>query len=459
MIDRGRGVGLDPEVAWSPWEPTESDPWDLAKVGHLHRRAGFGGSWDRLSRDLERGPEESVESLIQGESTSLDGYSSADFDDFMARMGRTMSGGDLRQIQKIWLYRLIHTHHPLRERMTLFWHDHFATSNEKVSDPDLMSRQNRLLRRYALGSFADLLVRMGRDPAMLIYLDASTNRKAQPNENYAREVMELFSLGLGNYTERDIQEAARAFTGTFVINKRYRRIPGQHDDGLKKILGQSADFDDLGVVRLLLDQPACGRFLCTKFVRAFVNELDPLPDGFVEPLAASLREANYDITVPIRIILRSRFFYDATNRRRRIKSPVDLVIGTIRSLEVVQPTVELDPLAESIALMGQELYAPPNVSGWDGGRSWINTTRMLARTNFVLGLLSNEDDAFGGRFDPEALSDSHGFDCRDEACQFFRDLLVQVGTSEVDHHSTEKSDRTLSEDLAAILSSPIYQLA
>ena len=292
---------------------------------------------------------------------------------------------------------MIFTGHPLRERMTLFWHNHFATSQTKVENAGLMQRQNNLLRTHALGDFKALLTAIGKDPAMLIWLDSTANRKAHPNENYAREVMELFTLGRGHYSEKDVQEAARAFTGWFVVRDRFREVPAQHDDGEKTVLGHTGKLRGDDLPPILLAQPACAEFLCGKLVREFISDVDPMPAPLIAPLAQGFRESGYDIRVPVETILRSNLFFSPEIRRRRVKSPVEFAIGTVRALEVLKPTVQADALAESCARMGQSLYAPPSVAGWEGGAAWANSTTMLSRANFALALLSGEDDALGKR--------------------------------------------------------------
>ena len=437
----------DPARAWAPFEPCRDDPWDRPRVAHLHRRAGFAAPWATLERDLRDGPEASVERLLHGEATTADGKPAAEFAPLMDEMGRQLApGATLARLQGIWLYRMIFTPHPLRERMTLFWHNHFATSNLKVQNTALMQRQNDLLRAHALGDFQALLAAIGRDPAMLIWLDSTANRKAKPNENYAREVMELFTLGRGHYTEKDIQEAARAFTGWFVVRDRFQEVPAQHDDGEKSILGRSGKFDGGDLPRILLEQPACAEFLCAKLVRAFITEVDPVTPALIAPLARSFRDSGHDIKAVVRLILRSNLFHDPGIRRRRVKSPVEFAIGTIRALEVLKPTVPADALADACGRMGQNLYAPPSVAGWDGGPAWANSTTMLTRANFVIALLADK-----GRCDVEKLAKRHG-----SPPTFLIDLLVQDG---FDRKLREKVAGTLKERGAQVLTSPEYQLS
>ena len=449
-----------PDRAWEAYEPTAAAPWDRARVAHLHRRAGFAASWAILERDLHDGPTASVDRLVDGESEALDGTPAAAFDRMLDAMAdRLGASGPLTGAQGVWLYRMIHTPDPLRERLTLFWHDHFATSNAKVNNPSLLQRQVALLRTHALGAFGPLLAAIGKDPAMLIWLDATVNRKAHPNENYAREVMELFALGRGRYTERDIQEAARALTGRHVIGDRVREVPGQHDGGTKLILGHSGAFEGDDLPAILLDQPACAEFLCGKLFRLFVSEVDEPSPALIAPLARALRDSDYQIRVPVEIILRSRLFHDPEVRRRRVKGPVELAVGMIRALEVVRPTVSTRAMAEACTRMGQSLYAPPSVAGWADGPAWINTTTTLARTNLALALLSGSDDPFGKRLDPAALARDH----ERPPAEFYADLLIQdafgpeVRSRLLD--SVSKASDPAREAATLVLTAPEFQLA
>ena len=222
--------------------------------------------------------------------------------------------------------------HPLREKLTLFWHNHFATSLAKVQDPVLMFRQNGLLREHALGRFGPLLQAISRDPAMLVWLDSNSNVKGKPNENYARELMELFSLGVGNYTEKDIREAARAFTGWRTDGTGFAFDARLHDGGTKTVLGQTGTWDGGDVVRIVLEQPAAARFLVRKLYRYLVSETATPPDALLEPLCESFRQSDYDIAGLVRTILASRHFYSAHAFRQRIKGPVEYVLGAVQAV-------------------------------------------------------------------------------------------------------------------------------
>ena len=458
----------DPTWAWKPFEPTTARPWDAQSVAHLHRRAGFAASWAVLNRDLLEGPAASIDRLLIGEAKGVDGTPAAELESTLYAMTTQLGpSADLTRIQSIWLYRMIFTPHPLRERMTLFWHNHFATSDAKVQNPGLMLRQNALLRSQALGDFQSLVSTIGKDPAMLIWLDSTINKKARPNENYAREVMELFTLGRGRYTEKDIQEAARAFTGWFVVRDQFQEVERQHDDGVKTVLSHRGQWDGDDIPGILLDQPACAEFICRKLFRHFVSETATPSDGLIAPLARSFRKSGYQIRVPVATILRSNLFFDPGVRRRRVKSPVEFAVGTIRALEIVNPTVQSAALAEACGRMGQSLFAPPSVAGWDGGPGWINSTAMLARANLALGLLSDQNEPLGGRCNPWALADRHGNGRRESLAGFFIELLAAGALEPRARQQIEKAatNKSLPDDAAArevarlILTAPEYQLA
>jgi len=280
-----------------------------------------------------------------------------------------------------WLEEMLATPSPLTERMTLFWHNHFVSGQPKVRVSRLMYRQNVLLRTHATGNFGTLLHAIGKDPAMLVYLDSVQNRKGAPNENFSREVMELFTLGEGHYTEQDVKEAARAFTGWSLDRDTLAYVfrPRVHDDGTKTVFGKSGRFDGDAVLDLLLARPETAQYVTAKLWREFVSP-DPDP-AEVARIAARFRESNYDIKAALREVLLCDAFYAAQNRGVLVKSPTELVVGTLRSLGL-QPDRKL-PFALAAAGMGQNLMSPPNVKGWPGGESWINTATLLARKQFV----------------------------------------------------------------------------
>jgi uncharacterized protein (DUF1800 family) len=285
------------------------------------------------------------------------------------------------ELRAWWLGEMLATTSPLTERMTLFWHNHFATSQQKVKLGQLMYRQNALLRREALGNFGTLLHAVAKDPAMLVYLDNARSRREAPNENFAREVMELFTLGVGHYGEKDVKEAARAFTGWSLDRDTgaYRYRPFFHDGGEKTVLGVSGRLDGDQVLDILLARPETARLIARKLWLEFVS---PAPDeAVVERWAEVFRGAHYEIKPLIRAILLSDAFWAPQNRATLVKSPVDLVAGTLRTFGI-RPD-DLRPAAVACAAFGQNLFSPPNVKGWPGGDAWIDSATLLGRKQFV----------------------------------------------------------------------------
>ncbi len=285
------------------------------------------------------------------------------------------------ELRAWWTAEMLSTASPFTEKMTLFWHNHFATSQAKVRVARAMYQQNALFRQYALGNFGALLREVSKDPAMLIYLDGVQNRKGMPNENFAREVMELFTLGEGNYSESDIKEVARAFTGWSVDADagefRFRRA--QHDDGEKTIFGKSGRFNGDDVVTLLLKNNKTAEFITRKLWNEFVSP--NVDENELQVLASVFRDGGYELKPVMRAMLLSKAFWAPTNRAVLVKSPAELVVGSLRQFrfEVEDPA----PFAVIMRQLGQDLFGPPNVKGWPGGEAWLNTTTLLARKGFL----------------------------------------------------------------------------
>lgn len=281
-----------------------------------------------------------------------------------------------------WYQELLATPSPLTERMMLFWHNHFTSSVKKVKWPALLYRQNVLLRRHALGSFRDMLFQIAEDPAMMLYLDTQTNRKDHPNENFARELFELFTLGEGQYSEQDIKEAARAFTGWHVALRHgggvtFHRL--QHDGGVKRILGRSGTFGGDDVLAILLEHPQCAVYLTNKLWMEFVSaESDSLE---IERLASIFRNNRYQVKPLLRELLLSPHFWAMENRGTLVKSPVELLVGTARMFQF--PVKDTEAFAKYGKRLGQDLFDPPNVKGWPGGTRWITSTTLLARWQWL----------------------------------------------------------------------------
>ena len=288
-----------------------------------------------------------------------------------------------------WLQEMVATPSPLTEKMVLFWHNHFVSSQQKVRQPQYLYRQNLLLREHALGNFGAFLHAIARDPAMVIYLDSASNRKGQPNENFAREVMELFTLGEGHYTEHDVKEAARAFTGWSIdpASGAFQFRSGAHDNGFKTVLGNSGNLDGDTVLNILLARPQTAEFIVSKLWREFVS---PMPDAAeVRRIASVFRDSGYNIREALRALLMSDAFYAPSNRAVLVKSPVDLVVGTLRQFQF--SVGDAPPFALVVAQLGQNLFSPPNVKGWPGGEAWITSTTLLGRKQFLERLFAAQD--------------------------------------------------------------------
>lgn len=433
----------------SAYSPDARRPWTPARAAHLLRRAGFCPSEAEIRRAVDDGLAATVDRLVNSPEDS------AEHDDLDVMGSRLGAADNIDRLRAWWLQRMTLTTRPLVMRMSVFWHDHFATSNAKVQSAPMMLAQLRSIEQHALGNFGDLLLAMSRDPAMIVWLDATDNVKGRPNENFAREIFELFSLGIGNYTETDIKEAARAFTGWSQRHGRFVYSSLAHDDGPKTIFGETGNFGGEDVVALCLRQPACSRFLATKLLDEFVT---PYPDDrLVEALAQRLRENEFDVGETMRALLMSEAMFDEQHLRARIKSPVELSVGLVRSLELRPPAIAL---ADGVSQMGQRLLEPASVKGWDGGRSWINATTMLVRMN--AGIVATEPNG-PARFEPPRLIDQYELDDREAIIAYAADValdghLPPALNGRIDDMDDE-DEALLARALRVLVTSPEYQLA
>ena len=378
---------IDPQSAWAAYEPATKTPWTRRLVAHLYRRAGFGADGAELDAAVKAGPTATIDRLCNPPPPTAEFQSTSDM---LAE--RTVAGGNPQQLAAWWLYRMFNTADPLLEKLTLFWHGHFASSVVKVTNAQMMFDQNQLLRQHARGKFEEMVRAISRDPAMLVYLDSTTNRRIHPNENYARELMELFTLGVGNYSEDDIKQMARAFTGWEVRGDHFNFDPIQHDIAAKTFLGHSGNFDGNDAIHIVLEQPAASRFIARKLVRYFVFDEPPAPDLLIEPLAEELRSNGFDIGAIVRRIISSNLFFSENAIGKKIRSPVEFVVGLLKPLDGMTSLVRL---AQATADLGQTLFAPPNVKGWDGGRTWINSSTLLGRANIAGQILTAAETHFG----------------------------------------------------------------
>ncbi len=436
---------------WRPWQATERTPWNLRRVAHLHRRAGFAASWSELQRDLHDGAEVAVERLLAGPSqtgpTEFDQLSSTIHD-------AAIESGNINRLKAWWLHRMVMTPAPLVERLTLVWHNHFATSSAKVSNVRLMGNQNAAFRELAMAQFGRLLRRVAKDPALLQWLDADANRKEHPNENLAREIMELFTLGEGNYSEEDVKAAARALTGWSVNKGEFRSYTKYHDAEDKTIFGETGAWNGDDLLRMLVDHTATSRRIAFRICEMLMGEGITTDDQITE-LAEGLRERELDVPWAIGTALRSEAFFSEQNIGSRVTSPAEFIVGAVRSLEMTNPPPSTLVLAEVTATLGQDLFNPPNVFGWPGGRSWLTSRSMIARANFAAALVSGRLRSPAQPFDAVALAGSYGFTNSRDIASFYSQLLL--GQTNVPDHLqriTENSNRLV----ATLLASPAAQL-
>jgi uncharacterized protein (DUF1800 family) len=383
---------IDADWAWSEYVPDAANPWTRSKAAHLFRRAGFAATSEQLDEAAANGPQHAVSQLMDT-ATEPPHYQQQ----IESLASASLASGDVHNLSAWWAYRMLTTPDQLQEKLTLFWHGHFATSAAKVTDGKLMLAQNQLLREFALGDFSQLALEISQDPAMLIYLDSATNRKAHPNENFAREIMELFVLGEGNYSETDIRELARCFTGWEIKRDKFRFNRYQHDFDQKTILGRTGKFSGEEGVEIVVQQRAAPLFLAGKLVRFFV--MDELQnEALLQPLAETMTNSGMLIKPLVRKILSSQLFFSPHAIGRKIRSPVEFAIGFLRATAGSTDTYEL---AAALELLGQGLFYPPSVKGWDGGRTWINSSTLLGRSNLIHKLLTSDKT----RFDKTTLAD------------------------------------------------------
>ncbi len=383
--------------------------WTWEAAAHLLNRAGFGGNPAVIDQFARLTPAAAVDRLLtfpaEPDGTPPPAWAKPDPDRaarFRAYRQATpeerkalqkernqQQRRQMLELQHWWLQRMAADDHPLREKLTLFWHGHFATSVQKVKDPYLMWRQNDLFRRHGIGPWRTLLTEVTRDPAMLIWLDQAQSRPNHPNENYARELMELFALGEGNYSERDVTEAARALTGLTLDREKMEPVDRRrlHDAGTKTVLGKSGPLNAGDLLDLIAAHPQSARFITAKLWTFFAGT--PPGSGLNAALAAEFSRHGGEFRPMLRTLFLSEEFHSPSVVRQQIKSPVQLLVQACRQLERPLPP---SPICVQIQRqLGQELFQPPNVKGWDGGAAWINTNTLLNRHNLALLLVTGEN--------------------------------------------------------------------
>ena len=387
-------------------EQLPGNQWNTATAAHLMNRAGFGGNPEAIGNlhalglgravswflDYERIPDDTpapdwahpdpgMAERKQAIRKAADPETRRMLDQQMYQE----ENAEMADLRYWWLRRMALGPRPFQEKMTLFWHGHFATSFEKVRNPYFLWLQNDTLRQNATGNFSQLLTAVAEDPAMLVYLDGAQSHKDHPNENFAREVMELFTLGEGNYTEQDIQQAARAYTGWGLSHDQtqYQYHPGNHDENAKTVFGQTGNYSGEDVLNMICAKPECSRFIAERLWRFFVQ--DNPPPASVQALADVLHQSGMDLHHTMGVLFRSREFYSQAAIRAQIKSPVQWLIAAAHQLQAPLPTQPMSLVI--LRQLGQELFQPPNVKGWDGGIAWITTNNLLDRYNYAAALV------------------------------------------------------------------------
>jgi uncharacterized protein (DUF1800 family) len=431
----GSDAGAGP-AAWvddlSPIAPTD---WSYSRAAHLIERAGFGGTPEQIQRLASMTPQQVVDALVDYEAVDARNFKPFDesgiwdpgMDPFppsraeAVRRARehgealgekVLPVGAKRRLQPVvdkffysltanqietqrlglwWANRMLSSPRPLEEKLTLFWHGHFASSEGKIRDYRMMLRQNVMFRERASGQLRDLLVSILKDPAMLVYLDNGENVKKHPNENFGRELLELFTLGVGNYTEHDIREASRAFTGWTNDVLTFRFDAEQHDFGEKEFLGRKGNFNGEDIIDIILAQPVAGEFVAGKLYRFFVR--DEITGSTRTALGRTFRDSGYQMKPLLKRIFLSKDFYSPAAYATQIKSPVQLVVSTYKKMGLTEvPTIP--DFGRMTSGLGQALFNPPNVAGWAGGRSWITPATLLQRGNFFRDVLFPDVKSF-----------------------------------------------------------------
>ena len=379
---------------------------EIALMAHLMRRAGFGATRDELEALVEQGYEETVEQLVN----PVDRPPADHYLLYRYHPITEVPGGAPLPGQANWLFNMVNTERPLEEKIALFWHHLFATGNAKVDNCNHLLQQISMFREHGMGSYRDLLVQLAKNPAMIFWLDNNENHRHAPNENWGRELLELFSMGVGNYTEDDVYECSRAFTGWTIAAKMprfpYGRFPwlfeyrsDDHDYTEKTFLGETGRFNGEDIIDIIVRQPACPRFIARHLYNFFVADEPQVPAWNIEEprdpeairtLSDALVESGFEIRPVLRILFNSDFFKEAAYKK--MKSPVEVVVGTLKFTQDLQgPDPRLESVSKQPGYMGQDILDPPSVEGWHTGKEWINSGALVNRVNFVAERVGNTD--------------------------------------------------------------------
>ena len=474
---------------------------DMELMAHLMRRAGFGTTRDELEACVAKGYEATVEALLDpGDPENLP-------DDLVRRYHVDQS--EMRRVESAgayWLYRMVTTKNPLEEKVALFWHGIFATGYSKLNQARSLLYQIDMLRRHGTGNFDNLLTELSKDPAMIVWLDNNENHKGAINENFGRELLELFSMGVGNYTEDDIKECARAFTGWTLGNAEYMAVraaddsiwpygriawhfeyrPEDHDDGEKTFLGETGRFNGEDIIEIICKQRATARFISRHLYHYFVADEPPVPSWpykpprdpeAIEALSEAYLESEYDIKHMLRVLFNSDFFKSEGARQARVKGPVEFLVGGIRLAGSYRaPTFGVENIAQQTLYMGQGLLQPPSVEGWHEGPEWINSGALVERVNFIASELGNVElpgvraiidrlaTRNGGTLSPEEVVDGclelmGEISVAEETRATLVEHVARRGELDLrDHQRSDESEHRIGEVLGLIASTREFQL-
>ena len=471
---------------------------DFKLMSHLMRRAGFSSTKEDIENKLAIGYEASVEELLNP-STKTDGIDDATLRRYHPDQA---ASHDSTSVGSYWLYRLISTNSPLQEKIGLFWHNIFATGYAKVTNGKPLTDQIAMFRKYGMGKLDDLLLQLSKDPAMIIWLDNMDNHKGAINENYGRELLELFSMGVGNYTEDDIKECSRAFTGWTIANVdytkqlavrnsiwpygklawRYEYDDDDHDSEIKTFLGEKGDFNGGDIINIICKQPSTARFISRHLYHFFVADEPPVPSWpYVEPqdmaaikiLEQAYFDSNHNIEEMLRTLFNSDFFKSELNYYKKIKSPTELVVQILRITEEFDnPKFELSTRNSQIAYMGQQLLNPPSVEGWHQGLEWIETGSITERVNFCVQQMSDLSNPGISKMSDTLLSNDinimtpkniiqniinelGGLDISDETRETLEKFADEIGLLNIENNP--KIKETMATMLGMISSVPEFQ--
>lgn len=447
--------GDEPVKLPASLSPLPAADWTEAHAQHLLALAGFGGDLAEVQRLHKLGVAGAVAEMVDYAGRPVPDWPAPaasqppERQPNLAKLSpqerqrenmerRRTDQQQMAELRAWWIRRMVESPRPLEEKMTLFWHGLLTSGHQTVRSSFAMHQQNELFRRHAVGNYGQLLAAIVHDPAMLRYLDNNSNVRGRPNENLAREILELFSLGEGNYSEADIKEAARALTGYGFERDTwtFRWAARAHDEGDKTIFGQTGNWDADKLVELILQQPATAKYIGRKLFVYFVH--DAPDEATIDALAQLLRQADYEIAPVLQTIFRSQEFYSERARAAHIKSPAEFVVGTVRALPL--KNVPYPALVAAMRGMGQDLFEPPNVKGWDGGRTWLSSNWLLARQNFAVGLIAGLSQAGSRRakvlgkspIDLVALCTSSDLQAPGEVVDFFSRTLLPAPLAEAE---------------------------